>query len=1089
LTEHLTCVVCGGAVGPDDGTCPTCSEPRVRICACTALVTLDHRECPSCGHVLPRFITMDERRRRKRRRNAWIAAGALALLAGAGAAVWPTFAAAGRARALLESGSAALREGRSDDAVRDLSDYVRRRPADPRGRHSLAVAHHARGDTEAGVDCARRALVADPACPGTHLALARHFESTRDVQEALRNALAAPEPEGRALAGRLLSALGRRVEAAAALDAASAAAPGDLDVALDAADAHAALGASDWAGAPEHRQRAAALLDDVVRRAEARLAASPGDAAAANAAVRALAARDGADPSVVDAAGRRAAAIAPDVLARVAWAEWLVRAGRREDAVSALGPAAAAGVAPAVQIRRARSLAAAAGVDAARRELEAALRLAPGDPGLAAALARVLIDAGRPSDALACITDARSAGSAGSVALLEIAGDAALAAGDSDLAEKQFVAWRGASPRDPRPLRRLLDLRMPAALAARHAGVPPDEHARTAVARLAELGDLDADDSRHLWWRTAWDDATGRHDEARRSVERLMRTHPDDPDVRALRIRRAFAFGAPRADSPEQVCDELRTAPPAPSDAHVFTESAMDAGRIDLALDAGGAAVERGDVDANVVDAVARALLAVGRPEAAADLCRRSPAGAGAELTTTRAVALALSGRADEAAALASGSSDAATIAGVARALGCVGRDDDARRLVVAARTHAGSDARLLAAVANAMDDLGLTEESREAWDAAERAAPGDDDLASRATVSLLLRPAPTEDERAVAARRVTEQRDRARSPLASMALRGVFALSRAENAVAVSDLRNALRALPERTDLQVALGRARARCGDFVAAANGLRDTLQRDPASVAARAALADTLTSLAWSALEEGRVVDASIALDQLAGVRGAAPVGAGLDPLPRVPDFAEAASRAALSARSDAAGPALLVALCEAARGESERAAVLALRVSESRADLPGGPAVLALVRRHAERPADAAAALGTALERGVTPADAALLEVLVGTDAPSAEAVESLRAAAGTSPDRPRLRSWLIAALVARGDRDAALAEFEALLARAPVEAFRWDLHAWGRDLAAAGRAGSARVALTRALFVAPTHADAAASREALSRLR
>ena len=112
----LTCVVCGTSVAPADPVCPTCSEPRVRICRCSTLVDLGTRQCPTCGVVLPRVISLALRsKRRWKRRMTWIAIGTVAV-AGAAVVFLPRFRDSRRVAALREEGAAAMGARRWEDA-------------------------------------------------------------------------------------------------------------------------------------------------------------------------------------------------------------------------------------------------------------------------------------------------------------------------------------------------------------------------------------------------------------------------------------------------------------------------------------------------------------------------------------------------------------------------------------------------------------------------------------------------------------------------------------------------------------------------------------------------------------------------------------------------------------------------------------------------------------------------------------------------------------------------------------------------------------------------------------------------------------
>lgn len=1043
----LVCIVCGTNVGPEMAACPACSEPRSRICRCGAIVELDVVACPSCHRKLGRVVSLPVRARRRLVYRLWVGAGVAVVLGGVAAVVWPHVQGA-RARASLRSeGAAALADGRVAEAIRQLTDYLRVHPEDVEAHHLLAEAHFAAGEASAGVAEAGTALELQPGRADTHILLARHHFAAGESIDAVAHGRAAHDPRASAIVGRALVALGRLSEGARELGDAMRSAPDDILLRLDAAEVHARLGEFDWSAADDHRRRAHAVREDVLARD-----------------VRSIEAAAGAT-----------------LAGRVSWARALVRAGRRDDAVAALG-AEPGGAAPVeARIDRATLLARAAGAARAETELRAALAARPSDAGAAAALARVLLDGGRVSDAVAVVSATDLGDGPRPAAFLAVAAEAQRAHGDESGAVRSLGFWRDAAPRDPRPLRALIELRVPESLARRRMGLESADTGRGVASQLDTLGALDTEDATFLAWRIRADDLAGRSEESDHRLARLVALYPEEPAPRELRIARAFAgLGA---TPPEKIAAELRDDASAPgADLHAFTREALRAGRPHLALDVLSAARERRPDDGPLTAAIARTLLALGRPAAAAARLGELPEAARAEpaIAALHALSEARAGSSLDIAALAPPDADVRRMTGVAAALAAAGRIEDADALLRRARAAAGTDEAALRRVAESYEDAGRADDAIAVWDSIAAAAPRDAEAIERSAVVRLTRETVSADDRVAAARRVERLRALPNAEIGAHVVRSLFASASAT--AQSSDIRRIAAALPDRQDLRFALARAEFGSGAFGEAARNAATVVHARPASIRARELLADALVAGAAADIGAGRLAAAIDGLERAAAATARAPA-VGRTPGPRLTETCAAAVAARVrglaAARPEDTALRLLRSYVDGDAASARTAA----------AD-PAGPVGAALVAAALDTgpPEVGRQLLEAASERDTPAVEVAWVRAAVAAAGPerAAETI-ALRAATVAAPSHAHARA-VLAALAGETDA-AALEDVERLLSESPGAADRLDLAAWGAALARGGRRAAARTAFSRAAAYETDRERAEAHRKAAAGVR
>lgn len=1035
----MECVVCGTVSGPEAGHCPGCREPRTRWCDCLTLVGLDQRECPSCGRVIRRVVDPAKRRRVRLRRRLAVAGLAAAVLGGAALLVAPRVSESRRLSALWTEGEEALGDGRFGIAAAALAEVHRSVGDEPRLLRELGEAHLGLRQHEAARAALERSLVVEPGHPRTQFVLGKLCAAQGDLGAALDHLRESRIPEAQALEARLLASLGQTAAAAAVFDRVlegrldpSGGWPrteprDDLALGLEAADVHRRLGSLDFAGAAAHARRAGELAAAVVRTARGRLDARRDDPEASAAIALAATGHDGTLPDAeVTEVAREALRLAPsrtDV--RTSFARWLARRGARDQAAAVLLQEFPAADPRAWRIERAITLAACGDVERAVTVLLAAR--ADADPAAAPALARVLLDAGRPAEARRVAEEALRTSPVADARLREIAGAAAAAEGDLPTAVEQYRAWADLEPSSPEPLRRIVALGIGTLAARRRAreGPAAEEHTtldRTTLTALDRLEALDPEDAIALRSRAEIADADGRDDVAEESLRRLLAAHPEDSAGRALRIRRACEGGSARAAAFTAEIDTGRR-----SDVETFCVHGIANGHALLVLTVLREAIERAPEDAALRLHRARALLAAGRPaDAAAAIAgggaavRAAPGAAG-----LLATALVLAGRADEAAAVAAaGGRDAEE---AATALALADRDPALPDLPSLADRTPGD----LVRVATLLDDLGRGEAALRAWSAAESELPADPRVAALRAASLL--EGDPSDEHRRAAYRIS---DRLRqNPLAPAERALVAALLVAEASGprdACDPAARAVAAAPRFVEARAILGRMLLRAGDPERAAAALRVVVRERPESLRARRDLVESLLAMASRRLQSGDLAGAREACDEATRIWPPAP-GAAKGELGAValavPKGFEAAARSLAAARPGEVGGRLILAVALAAEGRREDAETSLAHAITAQPELPLPRLVRAAARADAGSLDDALADLDAASSRsapasGVLTIRARALFVAGRTE----EALAAARGAVSRDPRDALARRVLAAILLARGQEGEAAAE-------------------------------------------------------------
>ncbi|MCE9634508.1 MAG: tetratricopeptide repeat protein [Planctomycetes bacterium] len=1086
MSEFLNCVVCGTAVPSAAEVCPTCAEPRVRVCVCAIVVTLDQHTCPNCRRIVPRVVGMAERA--KRRRRVHIALGVIATIGVAGAAlvIWPFARDSRSATALRNEAFAAAATSDTEAAVRALTEYLRLRPGDAEAHALLARAHFALGETDAGLAEARRALASNPNLPGLQLVVANQLMARGETLAALSEARAAQGPGAASVVAEALARLGHRVEAAAAFDAAMTENSDDVSVCADAAAVHALLAAADWPGAAEHRRRTIDLCDAVARNAAPLLGTrGPAAIAAARAAARALAVRPSPDLDTIETSAAALVRAAPDdPRVRIDVARALLAAGHTAAAIDALGGPPTGATSTELRVDRARTLRDCGRESQALDELSSVLQTDPGNVGAAVAVARIRLDANRPLDAMGAISAARSAGAADTPDSLEAAADAAIASDDSRDVQRRLEEWQAAAPIDPRPRRRMLDSAMPAALQRRRARFNADAATRTALEQMDALAALDPDDRSLLYWRTQWDALTGHDNEATARFARLFAIYPDDPAVRELRIVRAFTgLGNER---PESIAASA-AADPQRTDVNTLMREALRHGQWSVALDAAAAVLSQHPDDATALEYLAHALVESGRPAAAMAAIDAAPSAVGAvrSLADLRLTAAALSGNAPSMEELAPAGADLDRLLDAARAMAIAGRAAEAEAALRRARLAAGEVPDSLAKVAACLEDADRFDDAAEVWDAAVLTSPGDASLQVRSGLARLARGASsTPENRSAAAARLVAVSARRDGAATAIALRGAFAIASGNADSGMDDARQVLAADPDRAHLHLLLARALLDSQRLAEAAAEARIVRRLRPTSIPGRCILSLALTRLATTSAEAGELLSTLAALEEVSSL-AAGPDSAGGPALGlrRAALTSEALALCAAESREPGGtGSRLVLALCAAAGAAPapDGADALATAVVESRPDIAGGWVVRAFLRGLAGRAEDSSADIATADEMSAPEPDTAFVRAAALARSGDVTRAASVldRWTARQAPPRIRAAAAEIALRVA-GTREKALAAFADLLAKSPTEADAIGLHPWGAalaELAANDAPGSARVLIARRVLVQPPRA-------------
>ncbi|MCE9637122.1 MAG: hypothetical protein K8T90_15565 [Planctomycetes bacterium] len=403
------------------------------FCPCGVLVATTTGRCPGCGR---RAWTRHRLWARARERAAWLVAAVVMVGAGVVVVVVNSPDEAARVRRMRDAAGDRLVGGDSAGAAGILETCVQMRPDDATAWRLLACALLGRADPAGARAAADRAFQLSPTSPGAALTAARCRAAAGDAVGALQAASGADEPWARVIEARALLALARPVAASEAYSHAGDAIFADLGALTDATRLAADLGARPFPGAAKLRARAAKLGRRLDVLAKAAADKKSDDPLAALAAAVAADVDPTADRNEVARRYEWSAATggACGGPARTARVEFLLRAGRRDDARKADDDLAGA-----------QALVRAGDAEGAIEPLRALAAKSPDDVPTRVALVIALLVVGKPSDALAAAGTAATT----DVDLLTATGDAAAAADDRKRADACYDAALLRRPGEP----------------------------------------------------------------------------------------------------------------------------------------------------------------------------------------------------------------------------------------------------------------------------------------------------------------------------------------------------------------------------------------------------------------------------------------------------------------------------------------------------------------------------------------------------------------------------------------------------------------------------------------------------------------